>query len=503
MQATLPPKPLGSRSFAGKRKAPWRRTRFPFARRQKRSSPVRDLRDRWNEQSLARQFFFTGGVVAITAMITVGTIVTGLIEEAVTRNSAASTALYVDSVIAPLLPDMRSTEGLGEMESRALDETLGQGALGTRLMAFRLWRPDGTILYSKDKELIGKTLDTDETLRAAFAGRMAAQFDHPGESGGIGGGHGGLPLLKIYNPVLQPWSGEVVAVLEFHELATDFAHGLRRARIYSWISVATVTLGFFLTLSLVVYRGSVTIDRQRLALRRRVGELSRLLNQNKTLHERVQGASRRATALNETHLRRIGSDLHDGPAQLIALAALRLDSETVLREDLPADERMRETHAVKSYLDEAMREIRSICTGLVLPHIETADLSSILKRAVHSHENRTGTKVDLCMSGHAVALAPSEKICIYRFVQETLNNSYKHAGGLKQEVRQTLEGSSLKVEVGDAGRGFDPATVLPESLGLAGLRDRVESLGGTFQIASSSEGTCVKMVLSIQAMEPE
>ena len=458
---------------------------------------------RWNEQSLARQFFLTGGVVTITAMLVVGTVVASLIEEAVTRNSAASTALYVDSVIAPLLPDMRSTEGLGATERRALDETLGQGALGTRLVSFRLWRPDGTILYSNDEDLIGQRFEPNQNLQAAFKGQLTAEFDQRDGLQVAGEPASDLPLLRIYNPVLQPWSGEVVAVLEFHELATDFARGVWRARIYSWISVAVVTLGFFLVLSLVVFRGSVTIDRQRLALGRRIGELSRLLNQNRELHERVQGASRRATALNETHLRRIGSDLHDGPAQLIALAALRLDSEAVLREDLPADERVRETQSVKKHLDEAMREIRSICTGLVLPQIEMADLPVVLERAIRSHENRTGTKVDLRLSEEVAALAPSEKICIYRFVQETLNNSYKHAGGLEQTVRQTLEGSRLKIEVGDAGRGFDPDAVLPESLGLAGLRDRVESLGGTFQIVSSAEGTCVKMTLDIQAMEQE
>ncbi|TIT28760.1 MAG: sensor histidine kinase, partial [Mesorhizobium sp.] len=85
------------------------------------------LIDRWNALSLATQFLLAGGLFSLSAMIVVGISVTSQIEAAVTRNSASATALYVDSVIAPLLPDMRRSEVLEESVAHALDETLGQG----------------------------------------------------------------------------------------------------------------------------------------------------------------------------------------------------------------------------------------------------------------------------------------------------------------------------------------------------------------------------------------
>jgi len=91
-------------------------------------------------------------------MLVVGAWVTSQIRDGVIRNSAATTALYVDSVIAPLLPDLRKSEELSESVRQALDETLGQGALGKRLVSFRLWRRDGTVLYAKDSALIGRLL---------------------------------------------------------------------------------------------------------------------------------------------------------------------------------------------------------------------------------------------------------------------------------------------------------------------------------------------------------
>ncbi|MEZ2131294.1 MULTISPECIES: sensor histidine kinase [unclassified Sinorhizobium] len=460
-----------------------------------------DLISRWNSQSLARQFLIIGGVVSIAAMLMIGAFVTSLIEDAVTRNSAATTALYVDSVIAPLLPDMQTTETLDDTVARALDETLGQGALGNRLMSFRLWRSDGTILYSNDKSLVGKQFPLNEELKTAFAGKMAAQFNKLDDVEDETERLAGKPLLEIYNPVLQPWSGQVVAVSEFYEIANDFQHSLSQARLHAWLAVAAFTLAFFAMLSAIVLRGSRTIESQRYALRQRIEDLSALLAQNEALRERVQRASQRATALNESYLRRIGADLHDGPAQLIAYASLRLDSKAVISASTPTDIREQEIAAIKTSLDEAMQEIRTICGGLVLPQIETASLAEILERCVRAHQQRTGTDVDLSMSAPPAGLSPSAKICIYRFVQEALNNGFRHGGGAGQRVTQRVRGRQVSIEVADSGPGFDPDDVGPASLGLAGLRERIESLGGTFEISSAAPGTIVRMTLNSEETE--
>jgi signal transduction histidine kinase len=460
-----------------------------------------DLIKRWNSQSLAKQFLLIGGIVAVVAMVLVGAFVTSLIEDAVTRNSAATTALYVDSVIAPLLPDMQTTKVLDDTAAHALDETLGQGALGNRLMSFRLWRADGTILYSNDKAMIGKQFALSEELKTAFAGKMVAQFNQLDDPEDEVERTTGKPLLEIYNPVLQPWSGQVVAVSEFYEIANDFEHSLSQARFNTWLAVAAFTLSFFVVLSAIVLRGSRTIESQRRALRQRIDELSTLLSQNETLRGRLQRASRRTTALNESHLRRIGADLHDGPAQLVAFASLRLDSQALINPSTGAAAREREITAIKASLDEAMHEIRTICSGLVLPQIEAASLAEILNRIIRAHTQRTGSPVDLSLSDPPARLSPSAKICIYRFVQEALNNGYRHGGGITQRVLQSMQGDRVIIEVADGGPGFDPEDIRPTSLGLAGLRERIESLGGTFEIDANAAGTIIRMSLSAEEIE--
>jgi signal transduction histidine kinase len=457
---------------------------------------ISKLISHWNSQSLAMQFLSMGGAVSLCAMALIGAFVSDRVEDTVTGNAAATTALYVDSVIAPLLPDMQRNEVLDNTTARALDETLGQGVLGDRLLLFRLWRSDGTVLYASDGAATGTKHPLDDMLKTAFSGQMAARFTAADEgSGRIGPG---LPVLKIYNPVLQPWSGQVVAVSEFHEAASEFQQSLLQTRLHTWLAVAAFTFVFFILLSAIVLRGSKTIERQRHALKQRVGELSLSLSQNEALRDRVQRATQRTTALNEGYLRRIGADLHDGPAQLLAYAALRLDSEVLRGSAAQEEAREKEIAAIKTSLDEAMREIRTICSGLVLPQIEGASLFDILQQAIRAHQLRTGTSVALSVSAPPERLSPAAKICIYRFVQEGLNNAYRHAGGIGQSVTQRMERGLLVVEVADSGTGFDPAQVRPASLGLAGLRERVESLGGTFQITSSKTGTALRMTTGIE-----
>ncbi len=436
-----------------------------------------------NSLSLAKQFFLAGGIVTAIATIIIGLHVTEQIAQTVTRNAAATTALYVDSIIAPVLPDLTRETKLDESIERTLDETLGQGALGKRLVSFRLWRKDGMILYSNDKKLMGRVVPPGENRKRAFNGELVAKFDEVDDPESDAERAVGEPLLEIYNPILQPWSGQVVAVTEFYERAGELERSLTRARFRSWVVTITVTAGFFLILSAIVLRGSRTIEHQ--------------LQENLDLTLRVKKGSQRAVAINEKFLRRVGADLHDGPAQLMAYAALRMDSEQILSDDSTRATREDEIATIKESLDEAIRDIRIICRGLILPHIETLSVSEAARRAVEHYQSRTGASVDSAIEPLNDEIPVAVKICVYRFIQEGLNNGWRHAEGKGQRVELKLLGNEITVIVQDAGQGFKAENAFL-GLGLSGLRERVESLGGKFEIDSSSAGTTLTMSLNIQ-----
>lgn len=238
---------------------------------------------RWNALSLAHQFVLAGGGVLIVGMLVLGVWVTGQIQSGVTRNTAAATALYVDSVISPLLPDIRNQQVLSAGARRALDETLSQGALGERIASFKIWLQGGLIAYSSEQKLIGQTFPLTESLKSAWAGDVAAEFDELDDEENITERGSEVPLLEIYSPIREPWSGRVVAVAEFYERAGELTDSLRVIRMKSWLVVATVALCMMGLLWGIVLRGNSLIESQRSALEERVSELSRLLTQNQEL----------------------------------------------------------------------------------------------------------------------------------------------------------------------------------------------------------------------------
>jgi signal transduction histidine kinase len=321
---------------------------------------------------------------------------------------------------------------------------------------------------------------------------VAAEFDELEDEENVTERQTDVPLLEIYSPIREPWSGKVVAVAEFYEAAGDLQATLAAAWRRSWLVVAAVTLCIMGLLFGIVLRGSGLIASQRRALEERVTELSALLRQNEDLRLGVQQASRRTATLNEQFLRRISADLHDGPAQLLALASLRLGHDGPAQD---AAARPGELAAIRSFLDDAMLEIRSICRGLVLPQIDAMDLKEVVASAVAAHEQRTGTTVEFSVEGMASRLWQPEKICVFRFVQEGLHNAFRHAAGAGQAVAVVASAGLFRVTVSDTGPGL--AMDRPEGLGLAGLRERVASLGGRFSIESSPAGTVLTMILML------
>jgi signal transduction histidine kinase len=270
--------------------------------------------------------------------------------------------------------------------------------------------------------------------------------------------------------------------------------------------LAGATLLIYLALAVFVQRSSNTIVRQQRALAGQVDRLTDLLRQNEALHERVRGAAARTTDLNERFLRRFSAELHDGPAQDISLALLRLDhvdarcSADGLSPDARA-ETLADLTLIRTSLQRALGEVRSASSGLLLPQLGSLTVSQTVEHAVRGHLRRTGAPVETVLADLPAQAPLPTKIALYRLIQEALTNAWRHAGGQGQVVAVERDGDRLQVAVSDAGPGFDATTIgdSEEHLGLVGMRERVESLGGTFRIETApGRGTRVVALLPLQ-----
>ena len=123
------------------------------------------------------------------------------------------------------------------------------------------------------------------------------------------------------------------------------------------------------------------------------------MTQNAHLRDRIRQAGGRTTTLNERFLRRISADLHDGPAQDLALALLRRAAITEnLNRFLPDGPEKTRTledwQMVQAALESALGELRTISAGLRLPEIERLSGSEIVRRALRDYERKTGSQVE-------------------------------------------------------------------------------------------------------------
>ncbi len=459
-----------------------------------RFARIRPTRMPWAGWSLATRFAVAGGIVMVLAALVVGYIVSNRIREVVVRNSANATALYMESFISPLSQELAEADALSPGAKRALEEMLTETTLGERVASFKIWKADGLLVHASNSDIVGQRFSLTDNLRLAFDGNVRADFEDLQDPEDVKEGALGVPLLEIYSPIREVWSGRVIAVAEFYERAEGLKVDLALARRNSWATVALVMAVIGGSLYAIVLGGSRTIDRQLVTLK----EMSQ---RNSDLRLRVQSAAGRFSALNDQALRRVGADLHDGPAQLLAFMALRLDS---LRKSVSAPEGLAEIDAVEHAAREALHDIRAIARGLSLPEIERRPVADLVASAVSAHRGRTASDVVLVSTVAADVILPAAiNICAYRFVQEGLTNAFKHAGGLGQEVRLSLDKDGLRLAVLDRGPGLPDRTEKThatgeDSMGLSGLRDRVESLGGQFDIRNRDPHG-VEMTMFVEA----
>ncbi|APE45254.1 hypothetical protein BOO69_02810 [Sulfitobacter alexandrii] len=450
---------------------------------------------------LHHRFAMVGSFVTLVGMAVIGSLVSTSIESSVVRNSAISSAVYMESFIAPMSQELASSQRLSDGTVARMEALLKQPPLSERVVSAKIWRPDGLLAFSSDADLIGRTFPPSDDLLEAWRGDLNASFDDLEGAESLRERESGVPLLEVYNPIHSILTGEIIAVAEFYLDATELEADLRAAHVRAWAVVALVTGITFLALFGIVRSGSRTIEDQTHRLTAQLAELARISAQNEALRTRVEVASQRVSETNERYMRRVSAELHDGPAQALALASLRLDALMRRAGVTPGDP---EAQMLRDCLGEALRDVRDLCSGLTLPELEGLSVSETLDLAIRAHERRSGVTVDRAFLHEPAMMKPAPHpflICIYRFVQEGLMNAFRHAPGARVRVKAHTEPGRTIIEVQDEGPGFNIATRTLGGLGLPGLRERVESIGGSFEIKSSPQsGTSLTMSLQTGAL---
>ena len=284
------------------------------------------LIQRLRTQPLVLQFLVAGAGVMLAAMLVIGVWITARIEQSVVDNTASAAALYLGSFVAPISQELAANETLSEPATRALRESFEASGLGERIVAFRIWKPGSRV------DLRHRPVDRRQALRAdrGAQGRLVGPGQrqlrrprHPPEHPRRRPGRAAAPRLRAAARGLVGPDHRRRRVLRGRDRPAprprQRPHDELAARRRGLLPTGLLLLG-------IVRAGGRTIARQEAMLREQVTESRTIAAQNSDLRRRAIGASARATAQAERSLRRVSADLHDGPAQYVALAAMRLDS---------------------------------------------------------------------------------------------------------------------------------------------------------------------------------
>jgi PAS domain S-box-containing protein len=239
----------------------------------------------------------------------------------------------------------------------------------------------------------------------------------------------------------------------------------------------------------------------------RFGEFTQLgviavdVTARRNAEEALRKLSGRLLGIQDQERRRIARELHDSLGQY--LAALKIALELLASSTSP--------DRTKSLIAECMDvvgksiiETRTLSHLLHPPLLDEAGFASAASWFVTGFSQRSGITVSLDLPDDLPRLSEAVEIALFRVLQESLTNVHRHSHARSAEIKVEVDAEEIAMEVSDHGRGM-PELILQQlrgdgtklGVGLAGMRERIHELGGTFDVTSGASGTTVRAAVPL------
>lgn len=419
---------------------------------------------------LSQRFFAVALVVVLGIAIAQGSWTGAYVSDSIVRGVGETAASSINALVSRTLDGALTSGSLSAEDRRDIDAAfdVANSTDSTRLLLLRLRKLDGSLVFQTGNDLRDETSVADQA--AAAKGEVSVQLIDVVVPGIGGLPSSPLPVMKIYTP-LSSNEGDIIGVAELFFGARAIATLQSQARTAAWTIAGLV--GFF-ALGMVAIIVEVTgrvIEAQRLRLATNLARTRGLLKGNIALQQVSERLRMESILANERVLSEVGSDIHDGPVQLLTLLILRM----------PGANEAAETN--RSLAQQAMEELRAISSGLLLPEMTAMSLGGAIEAAIERHQNLAGRGVEQIIDIPEGTAAPlTARICAYRVTQEGLTNAFRHGGGATPRIRARLDGTWLEIQVSNPlpdGASLQPSA---RGLGLRGMQFRVESQGGQLRL---------------------
>lgn len=218
----------------------------------------------------------------------------------------------------------------------------------------------------------------------------------------------------------------------------------------------------------------------------------RLLDELKKTHLQLQEYAGQAEELATAKERnRLARELHDSVAQTLYGLTLQAEAASRILDAGQTDEVKNYLREIRESSQQTLQETRLLIFELRPPILESEGLSSALRARLESVESRSGLKTQINLQ-EVGRLPNGTESGLYGISNEALNNVLKHAHASEIKVSLKRGPGKIVLEINDNGTGFDPSSVESYGgLGLNGMRERAEQIGGDLQIISGKTGTKV------------
>jgi signal transduction histidine kinase len=262
-------------------------------------------------------------------------------------------------------------------------------------------------------------------------------------------------------------------------IAETFAQFRRRLLVFGMIGFG---FGLILATATIVYAG-----RLEMSLQEKYRESLQAQRELKDLSKRLVDAE-------ERERRAISRELHDEVGQSLSALLIDVGNLTEMRsEDAVLQQGL---HRIKTLAENCVNEVRNMALLLRPSMLDDLGLVAALDWQARETSKRTGMLVETVDENVSESLPEEYKTCVYRIVQEALNNCSKHAYAKNVRVLVHQEPDYLRVSIEDDGKGFDASRV--RGLGLVGMNERVSQLGGVLKVESHpAQGTLLRVDLPL------
>jgi signal transduction histidine kinase len=205
--------------------------------------------------------------------------------------------------------------------------------------------------------------------------------------------------------------------------------------------------------------------------------------------------------LQDEERRRIGRDLHDSTGQLLAALELALSQAMHAEASNLPNRRTLLEHCAR-LASQCSIEIRTASYLLHPPLLDELGLLSALRWLADGFRERTGIEVRLDLPEKINRMPPEAELSLFRIAQEALTNVHRHAASAWVAMRLKLQSNSVMLEIEDGGRGLPGPSGSQDGqpklgVGLAGMRERIRHIGGSFSVESTHTGTRVRAAIAI------